>query len=230
MDNVDVVKLSLAKVLAAIEAIEDELGRLDAVAGDGDHGSGMVRGWRAAVAVEDGDTPGGILAAAGAAFADAAGGSSGALVGTLISTIAQSLPDGDIGAGELHSALQAGLMMIGKLGKAKVGDKTMIDTLDPFVNALGAAAAAGQSAPEAWSEALTAAETGMQSTADMIAKQRTILQTGRSAVVAALTPARCRCSICCVRLVRHWKRAAKQTYEISETFLRAHSTSGCSLY
>ena len=171
MSNLDVVNLSLAKALAAIEAIEDELGRLDAVAGDGDHGLGMVRGLRAAVAAKGDDTPKGVLAAAGAAFADSAGGSSGALVGTLISTIAQSLPDDNIGAAELHSALQMGLMMITKLGKAKVGDKTMIDTLDPFVNALGEAAAAGKSAPEAWAEALPPAEAGMQSTEDMIAKR-----------------------------------------------------------
>jgi len=100
MNNAEIVKLSLAKVLAAIEAIEDELGRLDAVAGDGDHGMGMVRGLRAAVAAESGSSPKEILGAAGAAFADAAGGSSGALVGVLINTIAQSLPDENIGTAE----------------------------------------------------------------------------------------------------------------------------------
>jgi len=170
MDNSEIVKLALTKSLAAIEAIEKELGRLDAVAGDGDHGRGMVRGLRAAAAA-DGQSPKEILGAAGAAFADAAGGSSGALVGMLINTIAQSLPDGNIGAAEIHSALQMGLMMMTKLGKAKVGDKTMIDTLEPFVNALGTAASEGKSAPDAWSAALPAAEAGMNSTKEMIAKR-----------------------------------------------------------
>jgi dihydroxyacetone kinase len=169
MNNAEIVKLSLAMVLAAIEAIEDELGKLDAVAGDGDHGMGMVRGLRAAVAAEGGSSPKEILSAAGAAFADAAGGSSGALVGVLINTIAQSLPDENIGTVELHSALQMGLMMMSKLGKAKVGDKTMIDTLEPFVNVLGANT--DKTAPEAWSAALPAAEQGMNSTVEMIAKR-----------------------------------------------------------
>lgn len=169
MNNAEIVKLSLVKALAAIEAIEGEIGKLDAVAGDGDHGLGMVRGLRAAVAAGDGESPKEILAAAGAAFADAAGGASGALVGTFISTVAQSLPDGDIGTAEAHTALQMGLMMISKLGKAKVGDKTVIDALDPFVAALGASE--GKNLPEAWSEALPAAEKGMQSTAAMIAKR-----------------------------------------------------------
>ena len=49
--------------------------------------------------------------------------------------------------GALHGALQAGLDAICRLGKAKVGDKTMIDTLDPFVKAFGEAATQGLTIP-----------------------------------------------------------------------------------
>ncbi|MCZ0973618.1 dihydroxyacetone kinase subunit DhaK [Streptomyces albulus] len=42
------VTLALHAALELVAANEDELGRLDAVAGDGDHGIGIVRGLRAA--------------------------------------------------------------------------------------------------------------------------------------------------------------------------------------
>ncbi len=171
MNDAAIVRLCLSKALAAIEAVEVELGRLDAVAGDGDHGSGMVRGLRAAnAAVADGK-PGQMLVQAGSAFADAAGGASGALIGMLITTIGQNLPDDRIDASAVHRALEAGLNALCILGRAKVGDKTMVDTLAPFVNALGAATASGGSLVEAWQQALPAAEAGMQSTADMVSKR-----------------------------------------------------------
>src|SRR5438067_6290498 len=92
-DNAAIVRQSIEKALAIIAANEAELGRLDAAAGDGDHGAGMVRGFKAAVAAAetDGGSAGQLLVRAGAAFSDAAGGASGALVGTLIMTIGQSL-------------------------------------------------------------------------------------------------------------------------------------------
>ncbi len=168
--------LALEKSLAVIEEKEEELGRLDALAGDGDHGAGMVRGFGAAVEAEGGSASG-VLVQAGMAFADAAGGASGALFGTLISTVGQSLPQADeeIDAAAVHRALDAGLQRIRKLGKANPGDKTMIDTLAPFIEAFGEAAGAGASLAEAWRGALSAAEEGWQSTQDMISKK------GRSA-------------------------------------------------
>ncbi len=170
-DSAAIAQQCLERALAAIEAAEDELARLDAVAGDGDHGAGMVRGFRAAVEARAGGSAHRVLAEAGTAFANAAGGASGALVGTLISTIGQSLPEGEVDAQAMHQSLQAGLNMVTRLGKAKVGDKTMIDALDPFVRAYGEAAAQGASLAEAWSRALPAAEQGMRSTADMVSKR-----------------------------------------------------------
>ncbi|MGO1850317.1 dihydroxyacetone kinase family protein, partial [Microbacterium sp.] len=69
-----------------VELHVDELGRLDAIAGDGDHGIGMQRGSRAAVDAADRATAAGagagtVLALAGDAWADKAGGTSGALWG-----------------------------------------------------------------------------------------------------------------------------------------------------
>jgi dihydroxyacetone kinase len=108
---------------------------------------------------------------AGAAFADAAGGASGALVGTLIMTIGQNLPADQIDAPALHRALDAGLNAVCLLGRAKVGDKTMVDTLAPFVHAFGVATSDGESLVVTWQKALPAAEEGMQSTAEMVSKR-----------------------------------------------------------
>ena len=67
---------------------EEELGHLDAIAGDGDHGIGMRRGVDAAVAAaeqalggEGGASPSRVLTAAGEAWSERAGGTSGRAVG-----------------------------------------------------------------------------------------------------------------------------------------------------
>src|SRR5699024_11574710 len=91
----------LAAGMATIERNGAELGRLDAVAGDGDHGMGMSRGMRAAVAAArdveraaTGDALAAALLAAGTAFADAAGGASGALYGVLLAEVGRGLRGG----------------------------------------------------------------------------------------------------------------------------------------
>jgi len=170
-DQTTLVQLCLTRILDAMIATQEELGRLDAAAGDGDHGTGMVRGFRAASAVSSNGTVGQILAAAGAAFSDAAGGASGALIGTFIMTVGQSLPADVIDAAGVHQALEAGEAAIARLGKAKPGDKTMLDTLDPFVKALGAAVANGATLTEGWQTALLAAEQGAHATAELVSRR-----------------------------------------------------------
>src|SRR5690606_11175545 len=73
---------------SALAEAETELAALDAVAGDGDHGRGMLRGVRAArdaarAAVDDGSGARGVIDAAGTAWADRAGGTSGVLWGAM---------------------------------------------------------------------------------------------------------------------------------------------------
>lgn len=172
----NIVRRWLALALETIVAHEEELGQLDAAAGDGDHGATMVRGLRAAVAAVE-KTDGGagqLLVEAGAAFADAAGGASGALVGALLSTTGRTLGDGPHDTADVVKALQAGLAMVKRLGKAQPGDKTLIDALQPFVDAL-AAQPADQPLAAAWATTLPAARQGAEATASMIARR------GRSA-------------------------------------------------
>lgn len=166
-------RLCIAHMLSVIEQAEDELARLDAFAGDGDHGAGMVRGLRAANEAAQGvesEFANEIVAAAGNAFTNTAGGASGVLFGTLIATVGENLseaPDSE----NVYHAMEAGVKIVCDLGKTAVGDKTMIDTLAPFVEALGEASKQGATLVDAWVLALPRAKNGMEATANMVSKR-----------------------------------------------------------
>ena len=168
-------RAALRQALATMEEMETELGRLDAAAGDGDHGAGMVRGLRAAVDAIDGfdGTARRTFTRGGVAFQNAAGGASGALVGAWLIAIGTGLPDRDeaVDATALALALDQALATLQRLGQAQLGDKTMIDTLAPFSAALKEAAASGAGISQSWAEALPAAAAGMLSTIDMVSRR-----------------------------------------------------------
>ncbi len=169
-DATAVVRQMLTNALTVMEAHEAELGKLDAAAGDGDHGTTMVRGLKAAVGTLDAAgeiDAGALLTQAGLAFGDAAGGASGALYGMLLATVGQQLGDGPYDTASVAAALQAGQDVVSRLGKAQPGDKTMLDALAPFIDKLRTGGAAPLA--EAWQSALPAAEAGAIATADMIA-------------------------------------------------------------
>lgn len=168
-------RTALRQALAAIQDVEAELGRLDAAAGDGDHGAGMVRGLLAAADAVAGfeGTARSSFTRGGTAFQNAAGGASGALVGAWLIAIGTGLPSDDaaVDATALALAFTQALSTLQRLGQAQPGDKTMIDTLAPFVAALTEAATTGASIPEAWQAAMPAAAAGMRSTTDMISRR-----------------------------------------------------------
>lgn len=164
----------LEQVRDMVVAAEDEFGRIDAIAGDGDHGIGMARGITAAVeaataAVQRGAGIGTILADAGENWAENAGGTSGALWGVCLTSAGASLaeePDATSPAASARAA-EAGLAAIQRLGKAEVGDKTLVDAFAPTVTALHRAAAAGATLPRTWAEAAEIAEATAVSTAEL---------------------------------------------------------------
>ncbi|HEY6377973.1 MAG TPA: dihydroxyacetone kinase subunit DhaL [Candidatus Dormibacteraeota bacterium] len=153
----------------------DLLVQLDAAIGDGDHGINMTRGFDAVVAALDGDPaqpPGRLLILCGRTLISAVGGASGPLWGSALRNAGRSLGDAaEFDAGALLAALQAALAAIVDLGAAVVGDKTMVDALDPAIAALRAGLAAGQSVEEALAGAVAAAEEGMRSTVPLQARK-----------------------------------------------------------
>jgi dihydroxyacetone kinase len=177
MDQNTIAAQCLDAALKIILEKETELAQLDAVAGDGDHGAGMARGFRAAIGADRTGTAGQVIAKAGMAFSDAAGGASGALVGTYLMTLGMSLQGEVKTAAQMHTALVKAQEALIKLGKAQAGDKTMLDTLIPFTESFGVAAGGGSSLADAWQTALEVARAGMESTSQMVSKR------GRSAVL-----------------------------------------------
>ncbi len=174
MNAGQIVRQCMQRALVAIQALEDDLGRLDAAAGDGDHGATMVRGLTAAAAAlaeSNSEAAGELLSLAGSAFADAAGGASGALLGAFLLTAGQTLSSEPYDTAAVHAALNAGLEALCRLGKAKPGDKTMVDTLAPFVASLGRSASDNAPLAAAWQQALVAAADGAQSTANLVARR-----------------------------------------------------------
>jgi dihydroxyacetone kinase len=169
----DLVRKVLETMKATVEASAEEWGRIDAVAGDGDHGVGMLRGIRGAAAAAA-DHPGGpraVLRDAAYAFADKAGGSSGALWGAFLGGIARELPDDrKATAGELAVAMSSGTDALQKLGKCQLEDKTMYDAIKPFVDDFEARVAAGESVGSAWSAAAQLAVAKAEATKDLMPK------------------------------------------------------------
>lgn len=164
----------IATAREVIDENADELGRIDAIAGDGDHGIGMQRGARAAAeaaegVVAEGAGAGTVLERAGDAWSDRAGGTSGALWGVILNTIGRTVGDTDAPTAESVSAgVTAATNAVMEYGKAKVGDKTMVDALVPFSETLAAEVADGANLPDAWGAAATAARRAADATKDMM--------------------------------------------------------------
>ncbi len=157
----------------ALHDAESHLGDMDAVAGDGDHGRGMVRGIDAATAaaakaLADGAGAGDMLVAAGDAWADKAGGTSGVLWGAGLRAFGESLGNDEAPepAG-LAAAVTAFAARITDLGKAEIGDKTMVDALLPFAETFSNRVAEGVPPELAWTEAAEAATSAAQATASL---------------------------------------------------------------
>jgi len=193
-DATDASRAAAGRVAAAVTAIRqvidrnvDELGRIDAVAGDGDHGIGMQRGSAAADAaaqdaVARGAGAGSVLAIAGDAWSDRAGGTSGAIWGAALIALGRVLGDTDKpDATTLARAVHAGTEAVLAFG-AVVGDKTMVDALVPFDTTLTERVDAGDDLVPAWSGAATAAQTAADGTADLLPKMGRARSHGDAAV------------------------------------------------
>ncbi|KIC68817.1 dihydroxyacetone kinase family protein [Pseudarthrobacter phenanthrenivorans] len=159
---------------SSLHGAEERLGRMDAIAGDGDHGRGMVRGVDAAAgaaadALSRGAGAGDVLAAAGDAWADKAGGTSGVLWGAGLRAFGETL--GNSSAPEpqgLAAAVTAFAERIVQLGKAETGDKTMVDALLPFASGFARRLAGGVESGRAWQEAAQEAAAAAEATADLL--------------------------------------------------------------
>jgi dihydroxyacetone kinase-like protein len=160
---------------ASVRAERDHLVQLDAAIGDGDHGTNMVRGFEAVVQALDADNgspPGRLLIVAGRTLVSTVGGASGPLWGSALRNAGRTLGDAQTFDGaQLAELLAAALAAVKDLGTAAVGDKTMVDALEPAVDTLRARVAEGESLPAAIDAAASAAEEGMRATIPLQARK-----------------------------------------------------------
>jgi len=154
---------------------KDYLTDLDSAIGDADHGANMHRGFQAVLAklpvVEDKDI-GTILKTVGMALISTVGGAGGPLYGTFFIQASTKLQGKmELTLTDWAAALEAGTIGVVNIGKASVGDKTMIDALNPAVQALNGTAGQELSMTEALKKSAEAAEEGMRGTIPLVARK-----------------------------------------------------------
>jgi len=136
--------MELKKIIEActqtlIDHVE-ELTELDSAIGDGDHGLNMKRGAlaiRAKLAELETKSLNDALKTMGMTCMSTVGGSSGPVFGTLMVTLGKELPEQPKSA-DVAKALAAGIAALSRLGKVEVGQKTLLDVLDPVQKVLAA--------------------------------------------------------------------------------------------
>ena len=166
----------LTHVANVIEQNKDYLCALDSEVGDGDHGVSMTIGMRTArkaLAALHAPTPQLAFQAVSDAFADEVGAASGVMYEVGFAAAAQAAAGKAVlsDASDWAAILEAIANAIQAIGKAELGDKTMIDAWLPAAQAARAAAQSNQSLPNALQHAAAAAWDGVQRTKDLIPKR-----------------------------------------------------------
>lgn len=160
-------------VAATIKAQRAYLTELDSAIGDADHGINLDRGFTAVLAklptFQDGDI-GTILKTVGMTLVSTVGGASGPLYGTAFMRAGTAVGNKtELEVADLVAVMEAALEGIQSRGRAKKGEKTMIDAIAPGLDALKAAVERGADLATALAETTSAMEAGMKETIPMLA-------------------------------------------------------------
>jgi dihydroxyacetone kinase-like protein len=177
------LRLTLARARRTIDRHAAALTRLDAVLGDGDHGDNLSIGFRAVEELIAGlpleTLPGDLLRSVGHCLISAVGGASGPLYGTAFIEAGFRAGDADvIDAPLAASMLEAATDGLARRGRCAVGDKTILDTLEPASAALAAAVRAADDGASAVLAMVAAARVGMRSTRPLVARRGIALRLG----------------------------------------------------
>jgi phosphoenolpyruvate---glycerone phosphotransferase subunit DhaL len=163
------------EMAAAMEEHRKHLTQLDSAVGDGDHGNNMHRGFQAALERLEGtdpQTPSDALKAVSMALVNKVGGAAGPLYGTAFLRASTALSSKeDLSPEDVAGALEAALGGIKQRGKAEVGDKTIVDALEPGVEAAKEVASSGGGAGEVLRAAAEAAGEGAEATVPLTARR-----------------------------------------------------------
>ena len=154
---------------------KDELNRMDAACGDGDFGTSMYVAFSNVVKTiqsAQGEEIATLLSEVGNAILASAGGAAGPIFGTLFVEAGKSTKSKtELGVVELATMFESSLRRVEARGGALVGDKTLLDVLDPAVESLKKAAAENATLTSALADAAEAAETGYAVSMMLVARQ-----------------------------------------------------------
>jgi dihydroxyacetone kinase-like protein len=173
-------KDQLLKLLEAVGqkliAAEKDLTDLDSAVGDGDCGTSLKTGWLLILERLPSlstQTMGGILTGVGKAIMSSVGGVSGAIYATAFLRAGKKVgARTQLTLPEVHEVLAIALEGMKERGEGtRVGDKTLVDALEPALQAFGAAASAGDPVDQVLAKALAAARAGSESTIALVARK-----------------------------------------------------------
>ena len=165
----------MALFATAIREAEPVLTDLDSAIGDGDHGANMRRGMDAVAQKLDSLSfadLSGQLRIISTTLMSSVGGAAGPLYGAFfLQSSHATLHKADLGLSDLTAALEAGCRGVVQLGKAAIGDKTMVDTLTAAVSSLRASCTHHEPLVDALKACRKAALAAAEGTIPMIAKK-----------------------------------------------------------
>lgn len=173
----DDLKTYFKNVIDRVEEEKDYLSELDRKLGDGDHGVTMSIGWQAVNEklngeLKDEHDSGKICVMVGRTFLSAVGSSVGPLYATGFMRGGKVVQKkSELSEDDLVEFWVAFADGIKERGKAEVGDKTMVDTLEPAIETLKNRYSDSRNFVHSFTEAVSAGKKGMESTKDMISNK-----------------------------------------------------------
>ena len=165
----------LKEIAVVMSKDKDYLSQLDAAIGDADHGVNMDRGFQKVLGKLEsfnGQDIGAIFKNTGMTLISSVGGASGPLYGKFFMQMGMALKGKmELNLEDLKEGISKGLDGVKGIGKASLGDKTMVDVWIPVVESLNESVNEEETLEIAAEKMVEAAETGLKSTINMIARK-----------------------------------------------------------
>jgi phosphoenolpyruvate---glycerone phosphotransferase subunit DhaL len=188
MSEADLADVEAVVRTIATVAVDNEkyFGDLDAVVGDGDFGYSMARGFELVLqGWDDFDRTdiGTFLKKIAVVITSRIGGTSGPIWGTAFLRAGAAAGTAEVlSPGQVVEMLRAAIGGIKARGKSDIGDKTLLDALEPAVDTIEASTGDGKSAAEALRAAAATARERAEATRSMIAKRGRAAYTGERSI------------------------------------------------
>jgi len=213
--NIIDIVLKMTKIIIENEVYFCEL---DSVAGDGDFGMSVAKGFKQLVkdwADISQDDIGAFLKDCGMIITEYCGGASGPIWGSAFSSAAKyAAGKSELSLAELAAMMQCAVEGIQKRGGAKLGDKTLLDALIPATQALAGSADEGEDILVAMRKSAEAAVAGAENTKQMVATKgrASYKRQGKLCWGKKFKLSRCRC--CSHRCYFYWNNKRLNTITI----------------